>query len=495
MGPYCPQIRTLTTLHCSCDRPERCGTLQRDVFDAISPLDHRYYLSSPQLFETLSKYLSERAVIRYQARVEAALVTALHARGLCSADVVAEVEAACEHVSPAEAYEEEQRTRHNIRALVNVIRSRLSDEAKPFVHFTATSMDITDTARALQYKEVAQDVLIPKMESLMQVLIDLARREAHTIQMGRTHGQHAVPITFGFAVAEYVNRLGGRLEAVKAATQNLRGKMSGAVGAYNASHLFFDDPDVFEREVLALLGLEPSHHSTQVVEPEYVVDFIHAIVSAFGVLANFADDVRHLQRTEIGELGEAFEAEQVGSSTMPHKRNPWNYEHVKSLWKTFVPRMQTLYYDQISEHQRDLTNSASARFVAELIAGFTAALDRLERVTRRLVIDPSRMEANFDSTAGYVIAEPLYILLAAHGHPDAHEAVRRLTLRYQPSEGKDMYDLAQEDPALSAYLSRFTPEQRQVLKDPRRYAGIAARRTEEICAHWQARLAKGGDPQ
>src|SRR5690606_31536898 len=116
-----------------------------------------------------------------------------------------------------------------------------------------------------------------------------------------------------------------------------------------------------------------------VVEPEYVLDFVHTIVSAFGVLANFADDVRHLQRTEIGELGEAFEAEQVGSSTMPHKRNPWNYEHVKSLWKTFAPRMQTLYADQISEHQRDLTNSASSRFTAEIIAGFAAALERLEK--------------------------------------------------------------------------------------------------------------------
>lgn len=462
--------------------------MQRDVFDAISPLDHRYYASSPELFDRLSRYLSERAVISYQARVEAALVRALEKRNICSAAVADEIEEACNDVSPDAVYEEERKTRHNIRALVNVIRDGVSDTAKPFVHFTATSMDVMDTARSLQYKDVAHNVLIPQLKSFMRVLIELAEREADTIQMGRTHGQHAVPITFGFAVAEYVSRLGGRLEALEATTDNLRGKMSGAVGAYNASSLFFDDPDLFEEEVLHLLGLKPGMHSTQVVEPEYVVDFMHAIVSTFGVLANFADDVRHLQRTEIGELGEAFEADQVGSSTMPHKRNPWNYEHVKSLWKTYAPRMQTLYADQISEHQRDLTNSASARFVAEMIAGFSAALERLERVTKRLVVDPGGMEANFKSTAGYVIAEPLYILLAAHGHPDAHEAVRVLTLKYQQQSGVGLFEMAESDPELEPYIAQFNAAQLKMLRDPSEYAGIAARRTRRICAEWEQRV-------
>src|SRR5690606_26809184 len=119
-----------------------------------------------------------------------------------SQKVADEVEAACRDISPAEAYAEEERTRHNIRALVNVIRRRVSDEAKPFVHFTATSMDVTDTARSLQYRDVTHQILLPQMRSLLQVLIDLARQEAETVQIGRTHGQHAVPITFGFAIAE-----------------------------------------------------------------------------------------------------------------------------------------------------------------------------------------------------------------------------------------------------------------------------------------------------
>ena len=470
------------------DSHEGVTPVERDAFSSISPLDHRYYVSSPRLFDRLSEYLSERATIAYQARVEAALVKVLAKRGLCPASVYDEVAAAAKAVTPEEVYREEEKTHHNIRALVNVIRSKVSDAAKPYVHFTATSMDIMDTARSLQYRDVTEHLLLPQLKELLGVFIALARREADRLQAGRTHGQHAVPITFGFAVAEYVSRLGGRIERIAAAARALKGKMAGAVGAYNASRLFFDDPEAFEAEVLGELGLEPADHATQVVEPEYILDYIHALVSAFGVLANFADDVRHLQRTEIGEVGEAFDATQVGSSTMPHKRNPWNYEHVKSLWKTFAPRIMTVYMDQISEHQRDLTNSASARFTAELIAGFSAAVDRLTRVTKKLVVDHKRMEENFRSTQGYVIAEPLYILLAAAGHPDAHEAVRRLTFKFERNEGS-LYDLAAADPELAPYLERFTDEQRRVLQDPGRYAGIAAEKARRVCDKWEARLA------
>ncbi len=468
--------------------------MQRDVFASISPLDHRYYLSSPQLFERLASYLSEGATIRYQARVEAALVRALERRGLCSAGVADEVERACAAVTPEEVYAEEERTRHNIRALVNVIQRRVSEEAKPFVHLTATSMDIVDTARAMQLRDVALELLIPQLKELVRILIGLVRREAHTLQIGRTHGQHAVPITFGFALAEYVSRIGGRILKLEEAARRLRGKMAGAVGAYNAASLLLDDPIAFEREVLELLGLGPGSHSTQIVEPEYLADYMHAVTTAFGVLANFADDMRHLQRTEIGEVGEAFEAEQVGSSTMPHKRNPWNFEHVKSLWKAFVPRMQTVYLDQISEHQRDLTNSASARFAVEVVAGLAAAAERLIRVARRLAVDQSRMEANFALSKEYVAAEPFYILLARAGHPDAHEAVRRLTLRKErEAPGRTLWELAEADEELSPYLERLSPEHVALLRDVRGYTGRAAEKALAVASEWERLLGLESD--
>jgi len=441
------------------------------------------------LWEELSGLLSEEAYIRYQMQVEWALVAALERWGTAPAGAAEEVKAACMRITPEDVQREEEITRHNIRALVNCIQREVREEVRPFIHLTATSADIMDTARALQLREAAEKAVIPRLKELLRILIDLAERTAHVPTVGRTHGQHGVPITFGFALAEYVSRLGGRLEAVVRAKANLRGKLAGAVGAYNAASLLLADPMQFERETLALLGLRPGGHSTQIVEPEYQLDLAHALISTFGVLANLADDMRHLQRTEISEVGEAFGASQVGSSTMPHKRNPWNFEHVKSMWKEFMPRMATLYMDQISEHQRDLTNSASGRFVVEIVAGLAMALQRMINIMGKLTVDEQQMLANLQSRAHLIVAEPLYILLAAHGHPNAHEAVRRLTLKAEKS-GLNLADLVQASGELAPYWEQFTPEQRQVITDPLRYTGKAAEKCTGVCTLWSQKITQ-----
>jgi adenylosuccinate lyase len=461
--------------------------LERDIFSGLSPLDHRYYASNQALFNQLSEYFSENAYIRYELKVEAALARVLAKRGLCARQVAEEIARACDAVQPDEVYLEEEITKHNIRALVNCVQRRVSEAAKPYVHFTTTSVDIMDSATAMRFKEATEKVVIPKCLELESILIEIARREKSTVQVGRTHGQHAVPVTFGFAMAEYVSRFGTRIENIKETGANLRGKIAGAVGAYNAGSLFFDDPMEFEAEVLWELGIKPANYSNQIVEPEYLTDYIHAIISAFGVLANLADDIRHLQRTEIGEVGERFEATQVGSSTMPHKRNPWNFEHVKSMWKEFMPRMITLYCDQISEHQRDLTNSASGRFVPEIVVGFVAAVDRMTRIMRKLVVDPERMQKNFDNTKEMVIAEPIYILLASLGHPDAHETVRLLTMESQQT-GKTLRALLVEKSELFPYWNRLTPKQRDILEHPEKYTGWAESKTAILCDMWEKRL-------
>lgn len=457
------------------------------MFASLSPLDHRYYDANKELFERLSNYLSENAFIRYQLQVEAALVRALARRKVCSQAIADEVEAACAAVQPHEVYEEERVTKHNIRALVNRIRARVSDEAKPFVHLTATSADVMDTARALQYRDVTNDVLLPLLGQFMRWLIDTAREHKDTPQIGRTHGQHAVPITFGFYLAEYVSRLGGRILKIREARDRLPGKLAGAVGAYNAGSLFFSDPEVFEKEVLWELGLQPASHSTQIVEPEYLLDYIHALVSTFGVLANFSDDIRHLQRSEIGEVGEAFAPGQVGSSTMPHKRNPWNFEHVKSMWKEFMPRIITHYMDQISEHQRDLTNSASSRFIPEIVVALAASVNRLIKVCSRLSVDTDNMRRNFEIGAARAVAEPLYIVLAAAGHPDAHEFVKQLTLQAD-ARGVSLKDVMLENQELKSYWNKLTPTQKEVITDPQKYLGIASAKAQQVCDHWEEAL-------
>jgi len=417
----------------------------RPVFDNLSPLDHRYYEANRELFDELSAYLSEAASVKFCVQVEAALIRAHLTRvGGNSEDNRAATGRLSELVTPDEVYEEEQETRHNIRALVRVIKRHLPRELSPLVHLGATSVDILDTATALRIGGASRKVIVPLLIQLERCLIEMARTHARTLQIGRTHGQHGVPITFGFAVSEYVSRLGQSIERVNHLAGDLRGKISGAVGAYNSTSMLTPDPEAFEREVLHDLGLESADHATQMVQPEYLLRLMLEMNTAFGILANLADDLRNLARTEIDEVREGFAAGQVGSSTMPQKRNPWNCEHVKSLWKAFSPRVVTFFSDQISEHQRDLTNSASSRFVVEYLAGFAAAAARMLKVVSGLQVNTDRMRANAGLTGDLALSEAAYSLLAADGIADAHERVRTATLAAE-TRGESLLAVLQSD--------------------------------------------------
>jgi adenylosuccinate lyase len=454
----------------------------RSSFDNIAPVDYRYF------DEEVAQYLSDSAYTRYKLQVELALVKALAKKGICPLAALKEIEQACAEVTPEEAYAEEEKTRHDIRALVNCIRAKVSESAKPYVHMTATSYDIIDTANAARFRDVTLKVLVPALTELEKTLIAIADREAGTVQVGRTHGQHAVPITFGYAIAGYVSRLGQSILALKELSGGLKGKFSGAVGAYNASSLFFDDPEGFEKEVLAEMGLEPVESATQVIQPEPMARLLAETTIAAGIMANLADDMRHLQRTEIGEIGEEFEATQVGSSTMPQKRNPINFENTKSLWKIIVPRIVTIFMDQISEHQRDLTNSASGRTYGETIAYAVSMAKRLEKTMQKISVDKPRIEANMALQKGMIAAEPLYILLASMGHPDAHEKVRTLTLEAQ-KEGKSLEDVAMADAEMAPYLSKMTDTQKDIMKNPGSYTGAAAKKTNKIVTAWKKKFS------
>ncbi|HZX34571.1 MAG TPA: lyase family protein [archaeon] len=456
-----------------------------DKYDFFSPLDYRYLDSA--LRKRAEPFYSENARIAYQARVEAALVKALSKQGLCSRKIAKEVEKAARTVKAEQVYAEEKRIKHDVRALVNVLRSKVSKEARPFIHFSATSYDIVDTANALRLKESVQELVLPELKRLLKQWIKIALREKKTLQIGRTHGQHAEPITFGFAMASHINRLGRSMSSIEWCAENLEGKFSGAVGSYNASSLLVKSPLKLEQDIMNDLGLKAGRHSTQVVEPESMLDLLHSVIEAFTVLANFSDDMRHLQRSEISEVMEGFASKQVGSSTMPHKRNPISFENVKSLWKEFMPRSITFYMDSISEHQRDLTNSASSRFIPELFIGLLVCAERLESVSSDLAVDRASMKKNFDAARGSIVAEPLYILLAKHGHADAHEAVRNLSVKAEQS-GKSISGLAQRDPELAPFLKKFSRKEKQLLENPETYVGLAVKKTEEVCSYWKKRF-------
>jgi adenylosuccinate lyase len=463
-----------------------------NAFDAASPFDARYYFADADFFHKMHPYVSEKAQVGYLARVEGALAEVLAELGVMPATAAAEIVRACQLVTPEEVYEEERRIQHNIRALVNCIRQQVSQVARPYVHLFATSADIMDTARALSLVEVSRNVLLPDLKNLLRQLIALAWQHAETPQMGRTHGQHAVPLTFGFAVALYVSRLGQRIEMIAEAASNLRGKFAGAVGAYNALSLLPGvQPAQVEARLMAKLGLRPPEISSQVTQPEYLADFVYALNSCWGVLANIADDFRHLQRSEIRELRDRKAADPntpvVGSSTMPHKVNPKDFENVKSLWKAYMPRLITVLMDQISEHQRDLTNSASTRFVTEFVAAFNYGVYRLAGSLDGVEADVARMRQILQEGKDPVTAEPLYVLLSLAGHPDAHEKSR--VLARQAHAGKrPLAEVVRQDASLEPYFKNLSAAQRAVLDDPARYLGAAVERTRTICADWEQKL-------
>lgn len=464
------------------EKVEKGKKMKKKGRELISPADYRYGI------DEVAEHLSDEAFLRYKCEVERALVHVLHKRGLCSAHVVHEIARACREVTADEVSREEAVTKHDIRALANCIRRRVSEGAKPFVHFLATSYDIVDTANALRYTAVMRDVVIPELVKLAERLLSITECEASTIQIGRTHGQHALPITVGFTFAGYTDRLGASIAHLEEYTDALRGKFSGAVGAYNASSLFFDDPEQFEREVLAELGLEPARYSSQIVPHESMMRLMLELVVACGIIANIARDIRHLQRTEIGELAERFKDGQVGSSTMPHKQNPVSFENIESMWKMLVGRTVTVFLDQISEHQRDMTSSASQRTYAEIVNYLVYMARRMDRTLKEMCVVHERLVKNLHAEGDVIGAEPLYILLAYAGHPDAHEESKKLSLKAR-DQRQSLSDLVFADAALASHLASIDPRRLSVLRDPAHlYTGIADKKARAIVRHWSAEL-------
>ncbi len=457
-----------------------------DPFDCISPIDYRYRSKD------LIPYLSENAFTRYKAEVECALVEALAELGIIPEELreraIREVKKACAKVTTQEVYREEAEIGHDIRALVNCIRKRVSKEVRPWIHFTATSYDIIETANAARYRDAVLKVLLPKLQQLMHILIGITLAEKDTPQIGRTHLQHAVPITFGFAMAWYVSRLGKSVLEIERHAKNLRGKFSGAVGASNAAHIFMNNVLAFEPIVLEKMGLEPNEISTQIAQPEAISRLLCEITIMLSVLGNLADDLRNLQRPEINETVETHGKKRTDSSTMVNKNNPNVLEQVKSVWRTIDGRIQTALNDLFSDYQRDLTNSLSSRTYGETIAYAYHAVSQMTKVLEKLTINHKDMAKNIKLQGDWISGEPLQLALSRHGFPNGHEAIRVLSKRAK-EEGKSLVELAQADPELAPYFLKMTFTEKAAIENPSAYyLGLSSYKAETVAKHWLKEL-------
>jgi adenylosuccinate lyase len=389
--------------------------------------------------------------------------------GVCSDEITQEIIA--QSLTLDEVTQKEAILKHDIRALVEALRDKLSNPAKPYVHLGLTSYDVVNTAQALLIKDATKTVVLPTLVALELELIRLARDEKDTLQIGRTHGQHAEPTTFGKELAVFVDRIGHAMIRIKNANENLRGKLSGAVGS-KASFSLIYDPDELESIFMKELGLDTAPITTQIVPPEELTNYLCQITIAFGTIADLANDLRHLQRSEIGEVTESFEKKQVGSSTMPQKRNPINLENIISQYRAAMPHIITAFLNMESEHQRDLRDSASTRYILpEMLNAFVHSINRLTRVIKTLKVDRDRMKENLKLNRAFYLAEPAYIQLALQGDSHAYDKVRELTFKAQ-QENKQLSDLLPKD----------------LLETIGDYTGTCKTQVDEITAYWEDKL-------
>ncbi len=339
-----------------------------------------------------------------------------------------------------EVNERERTTDHDVAAFVDVL-AQSAGEAGRWVHFGLTSSDVLDTALALQLK-AAGEVVLPGARALVDALAARAREHAQTLCVGRTHGVHAEPTTFGVKLAGFAfeaHRNTERLE--RAFAQASVGAVSGAVGTYAAT-----SPE-FEARVLARLGLEREPVSTQVLARDRHAELLGAIALAGAGLERLATEVRHLQRTEVREVQEPFRAGQKGSSAMPHKRNPIKSEQIAGLARVLRGNAQAALEDVALWHERDISHSSVERVI---LPDSTILIDHLQHRAVALVegmtVDAERMRANLELTHGALFSQRLLLALVETGmsRDSAYRVVQEQAQRAW-DEGIPLRDLLATD--------------------------------------------------
>lgn len=387
-------------------------------------------------------------------------------------------------------------TKHDIRAWVRRAQEILPLPLRRWVHVPLTSYDPIDTARALQFSRAYENVLKPSIRDVMQIFSELIRKFADQIQIGRTHGQHALPITVGFWFATILNRMLYNVQLMDLWAGQLVGKISGAVGAHNAQiGLGITErcgKKTFEERVLEKLGLKAAPISTQILPPEPLAYFLFSCTMLSAAFAQFGRDARHLMRSEIAEVAESFEEGQVGSSTMAHKRNPLNFENLEGMWLRTKNEFGKVLDTLVSEHQRDLVGSSVARDFPIIVVNLTQQLNTLLRKDKqgrtflsKVSIDADACRRNFKMNRNLILAEPIYIALQMAGYEgDAHELVNRRAVPVAQKNNCSLMavieTMANDDPEIYKALGNIPAELINLLTTPEAYIGDAKEKALEV---------------
>ena len=438
---------------------------------SVSPLDYRY--GRPEAKEIWSR---EGRHSR-QLDVERALVWAHCQLGRVSAehyDMIADI--SDPGIVTADRVDEiEAETRHDIMALTKAMAEK-AGEAAWCIHLGATSNDIVDSAVALQIRDSIR-LQRQSLMTLLTTLCDLAERERDTVMLGRTHGQAAVPITFGLKIAVFVDEFRRHLIRLdELESRAITGKFLGAVGTGAAQG---KNAKELQQLILEHLGLTVPVATTQVVGRDRYIEWVGWMANVAASVEKLLQEVRNLQRSEIAEVGEWFDVEkQVGSSTMAHKRNPITAENASGLARIVRSMIIPSYENALLWHERDLANSSSERFtLSHALILLDDILAKSDKVMGKCVVDVERMLANIESQNGLVMAEKIMLALVDEGiHRDqAHEILRAASM-VAVAENRHLREICGEDDAVT---NAFSPEELDELFDPSSHLGVSGEIVDE----------------
>ncbi len=303
----------------------------------------------------------------------------------------------------------EAETRHDVVAFTRQISETLGEEKK-WVHYGLTSTDVVDTAQSYILKQ-ANEIIEQDLNNFIEILADKAREHKHTLMMGRTHGVHAEPTSFGIKMALWHQEMTRNLKRFKDVREEIEvGKMSGAVGT------FANIPPEVEEYVCKHLGLTPAPVSTQTLQRDRHAHYVAVLALIATSVEKFAVEIRHLQKTETREVEEAFAKGQKGSSAMPHKRNPIGSENVTGLARVIRGYVSTAYENVPLWHERDISHSSAERIMLpDVTIALNYMLNRFGRIMKNLTVFPENMKANIDKTFGLVYSQQVMLTLIDKG--------------------------------------------------------------------------------
>ncbi|MFP3945471.1 MAG: adenylosuccinate lyase [Archaeoglobaceae archaeon] len=430
----------------------------------VHPIDYRY--GTPQM----KRIWSEESKIKRMIRVEMAILKALANKGYLDISAVNKAKKQSLNISTDRVKEIEAEIKHDIMALVRAI-SEVSGEASRWVHFGATSNDITDTATATQLRDSLK-LMESRIKKLLVLLSQKAEEYRDVVCLGRTHGQPALPTTYGFRFAIWASEMGRhyiRLQQLR--DRLLVGIFSGAVGTQAA---LGEEGIELEEDVMRILGLKPAMVSSQIIPRDIYCEYIEFLSNVATTLEKIATNFRILQRAEVGEISEKFEEKQVGSSTMPHKRNPIDSENICGLARVIRGFVEPQHQSAILWEERDLSNSSAERItLLEPTVLTDHILSKMTKVVESMSLDMDNIKRNMDMHKGLNLSEAVMVALTRRGmgRQEAHELVREASLRTKTS----LYDELAKSEEITRYIS--SDELKEILK-PQNYLGTAGKRVD-----------------